>query len=229
MHPAVARLLEVPQIEQRTPLWYEARRTLITASDAASIIGIKPFAAYKGNPRDECMTKKLENKPFSNIYVRHGNRYEDEARDLMCEVLGETTIDFGLVRHPTLEWLGASPDGVTLSGRAVEIKAPLRRKIVPGHVPCHYFPQIQIQMEVLGLDSCIFVQFKPASLNDGVRFIDIVVIDRDRLWFETHKESLYSFWVEYMSKQKTYVPLPPAPQPLCLIQDNLYASSTTSS
>lgn len=148
MHPAVQRLLERPQIEQRTPAWYEARRTLLTASDAAAILGVKPFASYKGNPRDECMTKKLENKPFSNVFVRHGQKHEEEACTWMAEALGETVLEFGLLRHPTLKWLGASPDGVTLSGRAVEIKCPLRRKIVPGSVPHHYYPQLQIQMEV---------------------------------------------------------------------------------
>lgn len=222
MHPAVQRLLERPQIEQRTPEWYEARRTLITASDAAAIIGIKPFASYKGDPRVECMTKKLENKPFSNVYVRHGNKYEDEARDLMCAAMGEVALDFGLIRHPTIEWLGASPDGVTLTGRAIEIKCPLRRKIVPGEVPHHYYPQLQIQMEVCDLDSCIFTQYKPAELNGGVRFIDIVVVERDREWFARHRDSLHHFWLEYMERRDTYVPLPTPPQPACLIVDNLY-------
>lgn len=122
IHPKVVKLLERPQIEQRTTAWYTARRTLLTASDAASVLGIKPFMSYKGDIRDECMTKKLENRPFSNVFVRHGQRHEDAARDLMCEVLGETAIDFGLLKHPTLDWLGASPDGVCpISGRCIEV------------------------------------------------------------------------------------------------------------
>ena len=223
LHPKVIALLERPQIVQRTPEWYEARRTLLTASDAASVLNIKPFESYKGNPRDECMKKKLENKPFSNIFVRHGQAYEDEARDLMCAALGESVIEFGLLRHPSHSWLGASPDGVTESGRCVEIKCPLRRVIQAGQVPHHYWPQIQVQMEVCNLDQTIFVQYRPASISkDKKSLLDIVVVERDRKWFADNKPILHAFWKEYMHALPTYVPEPPPSPPQCLIVDNLY-------
>jgi hypothetical protein len=55
-----------------------------------------------------------------------------------------------------------------------------------------------------------------------VRFIDIVVVERDRAWFEKHRDTMYAFWCEYMEAAKTYVPLPPPPQPECFVVDNLY-------
>ena len=145
MHPRVQELIASPQWTQRTPEWYEARRGLITASDAAAALGIKPFASYKGCPRAELLKKKLENRPFFNIFVEHGQKYEDEARDLAMAQLDMSAIDLGLLRHPELHWLGASPDGVTTCGKCIEIKCPLRRRIVPGEVPSHYQPQVKSQ------------------------------------------------------------------------------------
>lgn len=223
VHPAAARLLNVADIAQRTPEWYDARKNLLTASDAAAAIGIKPFASYKGDPREECLLKKLDNHPFTNIYVRHGQKYEDEARDLMCSVMGETAFDKGLVVHPTEPWLGASPDGITYSGKLIEIKCPMQRKIVPGHVPHHYYPQVQIQMEVLDFDQCLFVQYKPGVLTeDGKPFMDVVCVERDRVWWKTHRDALHGFWVEYQSRMKTHVKTPAPKDPSCNVVDDLY-------
>lgn len=223
MHPRVAALLARPQWAQRTPEWYEIRRTLLTASDIASALDIKPYASYKGSPRADLLKKKLENKPFSNMFTAHGQKYEDEARDMMATVLGETVLDFGLLVHPEHTWLAASPDGVTTSGKCVEIKCPLRRTIVPGHVPSHYWPQIQVQMQTCNLDSTLFVQYRPAALNPDKRpILDIVVVERDDAWFQERLPKLKAFFDEYMAALETYIPDPPSPTRASTIVDTLY-------
>lgn len=222
MDPRVSALLARPQLVQRTPEWYEARRELITASDCAAALGIKPYASYKGCPRSELLTKKLENRPFFNIFVEHGNKYEDEARDAAMAQLGMQPLDFGLLRHPTLPWLGASPDGVTTCGRCIEIKCPLRRKIVPGEVPHHYVPQVQVQMQVCGLDETLFVQYRPRVLTGGEPFMDVTRVQRDDAWFEAALPILKGFFDEYMAARTTFVAEPvPAPPP-CLVDPRLY-------
>jgi putative phage-type endonuclease len=213
VHPKVQAILVAPQWEQRTPEWYAMRRTLITASDAAAAIGIPPYASYRGDIRADTVRKKVENKKLRNMYVAHGVKYEDEARDLAADALGVTFYDIGLLQHPTLPWLGASPDGISNTGIMLEIKCPLRRTIVPGEIPHHYVPQIQVQMEVADLDICAFVQYRPGEV------LDICFAQRDRQWFETHVESLKTFWEAYMEAQKTHVPEPP---PTCTVNDALY-------
>lgn len=223
MHPRTRSLLERKQWAQRTPEWYEVRRSLLTASDVASALDIKPFASYKGSPRADLLKKKLENKPFSNLFTLHGQKYEDEARDLMAAALGEQVIDFGLLVHPTHTWLAASPDGVTTSGKCVEIKCPLRRTIVPGQCPSHYWPQVQVQLQVCDLDACLFVQFKPARMcPDNKHVLDIVTIERDNAWFEDALPKLKLFYDEYMAALETYVPDPLPPLQQCTIVDALY-------
>ena len=221
VHPKVRALLQRPQFAQRTPEWYEARRGLITASDAAAALGIKPFASYKGCPRADLLQKKLENRPFTSIFVEHGVKYEDEARDAAMQQLGMRALDFGLLRHPELPWLGASPDGVTACGLCIEVKCPLRRKI-SDEVPEHYMPQVQVQMQVCGLDETLFIQYRPAVLTKAEPYLCITRVRRDDAWFERAKPLLKSFFDEYQRALETYVPEPPPPPPPCLVQPLMY-------
>jgi hypothetical protein len=83
---------------------------------------------------------------------------------------------FGLIRHPTINFIGASPDGICNSttktsgvfspkyGTMLEIKCPYVRKIkktgkVDGDiVPHYYYIQCQVQLEVCKLENCDFWQ-----------------------------------------------------------------------
>lgn len=222
LHPKVERVLAFEQFEQRTPEWYAARQTLITASDCAAALGVKPFKTYKGDIRAELLQKKLQAHFMTNVFVEHGVFYEDQARDAAMKVLNKKCLDFGLVRHPTLPWLGASPDGITTDGIMIEVKCPLRRKIIPGDVPHHYIAQCQVQLEVCDIDRLAFVQYMPSSLTGGEPYMDITWVDRDRGWFESVRPVLEEFFNTFMEAKKTYVPKPlPAP-PQCFIRSDLY-------
>lgn len=103
----------------------------------------------------------------------------------------------------------------------IEIKCPLRRTITE-EVPHHYFPQIQVQLEVCQLEVCWFVQWKPASLNRGTEQLCITKVCRDREWFARHRETLYSFYVDFQEMMRTRQPAP-QPEPLpCPIDLTLY-------
>jgi putative phage-type endonuclease len=159
------RLDQVRQYEQRTPEWYEVRRGLMTASNAASALGIKPFASFTGDVKRDAIENIVHRKFKGNVATRHGVKYEDEVREKFDKIMHRTTREYGLIVHADvhgpetgLPWLAASPDGITnLYGEMLEIKCPWRRQIVPGEVPHHYFPQIQTQLEVCDLEVCYFV------------------------------------------------------------------------
>lgn len=130
LHPSTRALFAREfNVAQRTERWYAERKKLITASDAASALGIKPFSSYKGDIRAEALQQKLGGWR-GNVYCSHGQWYEQEASDLAAKALGMTVYEFGLLRHEELPWLGASPDGVTACGCLFEIKCPLRRAIL---------------------------------------------------------------------------------------------------
>lgn len=82
--------------------------------------------------------------------------------------------------------------------------------------------QVQTQMEVANLDETIFIEYKPSIVTRGKPELSMVVIQRDRQWFAKHKNTLHSFWQEYMSRRDTHVQPPLPPPPVCSIVDDLY-------
>lgn len=156
---ALARLLNRPSIPQRTPAWYEARNGMITASDFAQALGEGKFGSQKQLLWKKCLPQSddafaaLANCPP----IKWGTMYEDVAQMLYSKRYGLVVHEFGLVQHPEIKYLGASPDGVTEMGVMLEIKCPYRRQIT-GDIPLQYFYQIQGQLEVCGLTECDFLE-----------------------------------------------------------------------
>lgn len=222
VHPKVPELLSRQQYEQRTPEWYEVRKGLMTASDAAGALGIPAFKGQR-NVRQSLLQQKVSGSFTGNHMTRWGQENEDQVRERAMRALGEVAWEVGLVVHPELSWLGASPDGVTNTGKLIEIKCPYKRKPDPCEVPHHYWPQIQVQLECTDLDSCYFVQWQPAELApDNQEVFSIIVVERDKQWFAENKDHLHQFWVDLMQMRRTYVPPPPPPPPECQVRLDMY-------
>jgi putative phage-type endonuclease len=208
IHPRVQYLLKRPQVQQRSPEWYVIRKGLVTASEVASVLDIKPFASFQGSPRALLLQEKRRplGEGIDNVFTRHGQKYEDEARDIYCDMTGELAYEFGLMVHEHYPWLGASVDGVTNTGLVLEIKCPLSRKIEPGSVPHHYMPQVQICLEVCDLEEARFIQYKPEAITwPRESEFDVAVVKRDREWFQAVLPALKAFHEEMTSQ----VPAPP--------------------
>lgn len=190
MLPKIEALINREYEAQRSEAWLALRGNMLTASDAATAIGVNPYEKPEGLILKKCG----ENKFFGNAATEHGNKYEDEARDIYCEKYGEVVHEIGLYPHPEYNWLGGSPDGITESGKLVEIKCPLRREILP-EVPVYYMPQLQLLMEILDLDECDFIQYKPSELTWPQPSVFVVVhVKRDREWFREQLPVMDTFW-----------------------------------
>lgn len=163
---------------------------MLTASDAATAIGCNPY-----EPPENLILKKCGHIKFNgNAATEHGNKYEDEARDIYCEKYGEVAHEIGLYPHPEHSWLGGSPDGITESGKLLEIKCPLARQI-KDEVPVHYLPQLQLLMEILDLEECDFIQYKPLEITwpNEPEFM-VTHVKRDREWFATYMPVMRKLW-----------------------------------
>lgn len=191
MHPQVEKLISVEYAAQRSEEWLELRKNVLTASDVPTAIGENPYQ----KPFDLLLKKCGKGEPFTgNFATAHGNKFEDEARILYEQKYNEKVHEIGLYIHPTIKWLGGSPDGVTESGKLVEIKCPLSREI-KDEVPIHYMGQIQICMEVLDLESCDFIQYKPYDITfpKPAEFV-VTHVKRDREWFKEKLPIMEDFW-----------------------------------
>ena len=165
-----------PGIEQRTPAWYAARKGMLTASDFKIAGASEVNHAY--------VMSKVFPAPFvSNDAMVWGCRFEDLACATYEIEHAATVREFGLLVHPEAAWIGASPDGITPYGVAVEIKCPFSRKRVEidkrvaderpfpksdrANLHARYRAQIQGQLEVCDLECCDFVVAHIDELDDA--------------------------------------------------------------
>lgn len=190
LHPQVVKLLEIPQYEQRSKEWFDQRANKLTSSDVDTVLGNNKYSKYN----DVLFSKCGISQPFTgNEATRHGQKYETEAIKLYCELYEKKTKSFGLLPHPTVPWLGGSPDDITYDGIVIEVKCPLRRKIIHGEIPIQYISQVKMNMEITGLDKAVFIEYKPADEQSSY-ILNVVEIDRDPEWFGSVYPVLEKFW-----------------------------------
>ncbi len=97
MHPNVKALLEIEFAAQKSEEWLALRGNMLTASDAATALGVNKYETPAELLLKKCgMGKKFE----GNAATRHGEKYEDEARILYEQRHGEVVHELGLCPHP---------------------------------------------------------------------------------------------------------------------------------
>jgi putative phage-type endonuclease len=208
MHPNVKALIEREYAAQRSQEWLDLRGKMLTASDAATAIGVNKYQT----PHDLLLKKcGIGEKFMGNAATEHGTKLEPVAIEMFEERYNEVVHEAGLIPHPVHKWLGGSPDGITESGSLVEIKCPLMRRIQPGCVPEHYMPQLQLCMEIMDLESCFFVQYQPHEIAfPKPEVFDVTIVPRDREWFKKYLPVMKEFWdkVLYYREHMDELPLP---------------------
>jgi len=151
------------QPDQQTPEWYNFRWTCLTASSIWK-------ALDSDSNKNQLILSKcvpINSKKYDSVNIsspmHNGHRFEPLST-LWYENRYNTTIgEFGCIRHPTILFLGASPDGINIDpkndryGRALEIKNPVNRELT-GIPKKDYWIQMQMQMEVWDLDECDFLE-----------------------------------------------------------------------
>lgn len=179
-------------ITQRTPEWYQARHTLMTASDIAQALGfgkfdtqeaffekkVPPLVIDSDKEKKESEDDDEKPSPFAVLpHFKWGVMFEDVAAALYQARTGCRIHEFGLLVHPQHPRvpLGASPDGITDMGVMVEIKCPYRRKI-SGEVMLQYYYQIQGQLEVCGLRHCDYLECEFTEYRNAQDF-EVDVLD----------------------------------------------------
>ena len=221
-HPAIVKALARPRIESHTPMWYAAReRTLsgksrLTASDLASVLGLNPYCSRKLLFRRKTgQTARM----MGNFATAWGHKYEDEAAQAYEKTTGKLLVrgdngcDLGLFIHDVYDQFGASPDRIAKDFPIlIEIKCPVRRKIT-HNIPEYYYPQVQMQLWILDLEECHFVQYKPADLFTQGE-LDILVVHRDHKFMEDALPKMIAFVEEVDAYIASNAKLPPKPVPV---------------
>ena len=92
LHPKAKALLARESIEQKTPRWFEARGKMVTASQAASVIGCCKYKSPEALMREKLTPDRGYTGSFATEW---GVRHEDEAIQKYEELTGRRVLPFG--------------------------------------------------------------------------------------------------------------------------------------
>lgn len=193
MHPRVEELLKLPIAKQCSPEWFKDRQDKITSSVASGCLprtkeiiepwkkqfySIDPeyFDNYKTSQDMSCSNyntffnffeRYTDRKKYAfveNEAIYWGKKYEQVVINYYMKKYDKIVYEIGLIPFPNQPYLGASPDGITDDGFALEIKCPKSRKI-NGIPPLEYWIQIQFHLQATQLEICHFIETSIREYN----------------------------------------------------------------
>jgi len=140
---------------QGSPEWLEARKSFVTATDAAVVMNLSPWMSPYSLWRQKM---NLDPPQVQTPAMARGNELEPIARNWFINYTG-------IQCHPQVvikDFMMASLDGLAESGDFVlEIKCGEKSYIQAknGDIPDYYMCQMQHQMECSNVDHAMYVAF----------------------------------------------------------------------
>jgi len=175
--------------------WLVERIGKVTASNAWKVLDFtkgskntppQPTAARKKYLMD-IVTQRLTGQQTS-VYVtpemQWGIDQEQFAREAYEAKTGNSVELVGFIPHPTIENVGASPDGFVGLDGAVEYKCPTSARhleFITGSIPEEYILQMQFQMWCCGTQWTDFCSYDPRVPNHLALLIKRVPRDEETI------------------------------------------------
>lgn len=179
-------------VEQGSQEWLDIRKTHITGTDAAIILGKNPWKTpYK------LWSQKmgLVEPDKVNSKMLAGQKYEPVARARFEELIGNAyppTVNI----NPEEPWMMASTDGVSLSRlEMIEIKCSEKmfKSVDEGVIPDYYYPQVQHNLACTGAERCHFIGYWKGE-------IDYITVERDEDYISDMIEKERTFFFDHLAK-----------------------------
>lgn len=168
---------------QQTEDWFLQRLGFVTASRVSDVMAKTKtgYSATRDNYMMELLCQRLTGKreeSYTNFAMQRGTEMEPIARGCYEAKSGVMVEEAGFIKHKTIAFFGASPDGLVSTDGLLEIKCPNTKQHVEflrtGKPDNKYQWQMLCQMECSDREWCDFVSFDdrmPAPLQyASVRF-----------------------------------------------------------
>ena len=168
-------------IQQGTAEWFAARAGKVTASRMADVMARTKtgYGAGRANYMAELICERLtgaKTEGFTSAAMQWGTETEPQARAAYEFIADAEVKETGFHIHPSIDGLGASPDGLVGSEGLLEIKCPNTathlETLLTETIPKKYVLQMQTQMACTGRAWCDFMSFDsrlPAELQIWIR------------------------------------------------------------
>lgn len=159
----------------------------VGCSDLPAIMGVSPWSNPYKLWEEKVYGKSVQ---LDNPAMKYGRDTEPLIRELVEKKLGFPLPPFRLI-HPQKPWLWASLDGYNEENKVItEFKTSNKEdhlRTVIGEVPEKYWPQVQGQMEVTGLDSILY-----CSYHEGD--IEVLKVQKDEEYCKLMMAKAEEFW-----------------------------------
>lgn len=171
--------------QQRTPEWFKEREGKLTASSFGQAAGLAPGS------RQQLWRRQMGLETFDgNEATQWGEDNEPialEAYRSRCLDASKNIKLVGFISHPTMAWLGGSPDLLIGKDGMGEIKCPFSKQIYPS-IPPYYMAQMQGLLQITDRKWCDFIVWTPDAMQVNR------VYRSDEYWDWLHIR-LADFWV----------------------------------
>ena len=190
--------------------WKEARKGRISGSRVGAILGMSPWQ----KPADvlRAMVREYHGAPTEftgNPATDHGNNNEQRALLAFMRESGLQVEQCGF--FPYGELMGASPDGLTDDGGALELKVPfgLRNEQAAQFKSLadqpHYACQVQMEILAAGRTHAWFAQYvapkgDPLSHDYVPEQMKIERVEVDPEWLDKHLPAISAFYALYVEE-----------------------------
>lgn len=176
-------------VEQGSDIWKQLRLGHVTASNVAEVMskgknGAEATGRYKYKVR--LVAERLTGQSpesFTNSAMEWGVEQEQFACIAYEEKINTLVDKTGFWLHPTIKWVGVSPDRLVGENGLLEVKCPNTTThldyMFADKVPSEYVKQVQCQLWVTGREWCDFISFDPRLPQRNQLFIKRVQRDEE--------------------------------------------------
>lgn len=180
--------MEIINCQQGTPEWFEARKGLMTASNAQAIGNNgKGLETYVTTLMAEYYSDN-GSENYTNGDMDRGNELEPIARSVYELQTNSVVTQVGFVRYS--EVVGASPDGLVGKDGGLELKALNNlnhfKFLISGEIDSKYLWQVQMNLLVTGRKWWDLASYNP-------HFKDALIIKRIEPDAKMHEKLLSGF------------------------------------
>ncbi len=198
---------------QRTETWHADRCGYVTASKFGDVLTVgnngKPLKAREDYLM-RLVTERLTGEPTESAdsySMAWGRDAEPFARSAFEAETGLIVVESAFVKHPTIEWVGGSPDGLIGIDSGIEMKCPKNSAVhlgtIRGGMPKEHKAQVQGCMWVTGRDSWYFVSFDP-RMPEHLR-LHYELVKRDDEYIKHLETEIQKFLYEVDNELKNFV------------------------
>jgi putative phage-type endonuclease len=171
------------QLQQNTKSWHEARRNFIGASSVCYLTGHSEYCTPRYFIRKLVnyyrTTPEFHDENQGSKFTEHGHRAEPVTNLLVNEFTGLSFQDSGITTNNNWPWFGVSLDGRD-GDTIAEYKAPAFK--VHTDIPASYCDQMQTQMAIADVSTCVFGSLWTKIEGDAE--LAIHVVERSQKYWE---------------------------------------------